>query len=153
MRKFSLLIVLLSITTLAVAQKPACQRCSNKSAVGRYGYNCSGVAPNPFHNFAVEPFAAYGVVTGDTAGQWHGYGKVSFNGTIAPWTHDTTPANPAEVKSDCTGSVTYQVTVGGNAVPDAHFDFVINDDGKKVEGFPTDPGYAVNCHLELQNPK
>ncbi|HZQ24045.1 MAG TPA: hypothetical protein VFA89_14740 [Terriglobales bacterium] len=151
MRKFSLLAIMISIATIALAQKPNHHnQCSNRSAVGRYGYNCSGVAPNPFDSFATEPFAAYGMVTSDGTGQWNGYGKVSFNGNVQPWTHNTRLDGPSVVNSDCTGNVTYVVTVGGNPVPDAHFDFVITADGAKVEGFPTDAGYAVTCHLEAE---
>jgi hypothetical protein len=54
------------------------------------------------------------------------------------------------VNPDCTGSVTYEVTVGGNSVPDAHFEFVIVDDGREVKGFPIDNGYAASCQLILE---
>ena len=141
---FSLLLI---SATLASAQAS----CSNKSAKGTYGYSCSGVAPNPANGLKVEPFAAYGVVTADGKGQWNGYGKVSFNGAVLPWTHDT--HEPAIVNPDCTGSVTYAVTVGGNPVPDAHFEFVIVDDGREIKGFPIDTGYAVSCQLILEKNK
>jgi hypothetical protein len=134
----------------AIAQPNSGTSCSNQSAKGRYGYSCSGVAANPFNNFSIQPFAAYGVVTGDGEGQWNGQGKVSFNGTIVPWTHKTRMDDPAQVNPDCTGSVTYEVTVGGGPVPDAHFEFVIVDDGREIKGFPIDPGYAVSCQLILQ---
>ncbi len=128
----------------AESQGPACNL---RSAIGSYGYSCTGVAPNPFNNFAVEPFAAYGYVASDGRGQWNGYGKVSFNGTVAAWTHNTRPNTPATVNPDCTGSVTYAVTVGGYPVPDAHFEYVIVDNGREVKGFPVDQGYAVSCQL------
>ena len=51
---------------------------------------------------------------------------------------------------DCTGAVTYEVTVGGQPVPDAHFDYVIVDNGREVKGFPTDAGYAMSCQLILE---
>jgi hypothetical protein len=43
--------------------------------------------------------------------------------------------------------VTYAVTVAESPVPDAHFEFVIVNDGQEVKGFPIDAGYAVNCQL------
>jgi hypothetical protein len=135
------------VSNVAAKERPVC---SNKSARGTYGYSCTGVAPNPVDSFKVEPFAAYGVVTADGKGQWNGQGKVSFNGVIMPWTHDTRPGAPAIVNPDCTGNVTYEVTVGGGAVPDAHFEFVIVDDGHEVKGFPVDSGYAVSCQLILE---
>jgi len=141
------LILMLSTASLGQAPNPACNM---RSAMGAYGYSCSGVAPNPFNNFAVEPFSAYGYVFGDGRGQWHGYGKVSFNGNVAPWTHNTRLNEPAVVKPDCTGSVTYAVTVGSQTVPDAHFEYVIVDNGREVKGFPIDPGYAVSCQLILE---
>ncbi len=129
------------------------QACSNKSAKGTYGYTCNGFAANPFNNFAIEPFAGYGVVIGDGRGQWNGQGKVSFNGSIHTWTHNTKKEAPATVNPDCTGSVTYAVTVDGYPIPDVHFEFVFVDDGREVDGFPVDTGYAVTCRLILQSGK
>ena len=51
---------------------------------------------------------------------------------------------------DCTGSVTYEVTIAGQQAPDAHFEYVIVDDGREVKGFPVDNGYAVTCQLILE---
>jgi hypothetical protein len=145
---FLLLLSWMASAAAGQSQQQKCQRaCTTRSATGTYGYSCTGVAPNPLNNFKVEPFAAYGVVTSDGKGQWNGHGKVSFNGTVVPWTHDTRKDTPAVVNPDCTGSVTYEVTVGGNAVPDAHFEYVIVNDGLEVKGFPVDPGYAVSCQL------
>jgi len=141
--------LILLIGTAALAQTPS-PMCNLRSAMGAYGYSCSGVAPNPFDGFTVEPFSAYGYVFGDGRGQWHGYGKVSFNGSVAPWTHNTRKNDPATVNPDCTGAVTYEVTVGGQAVPDAHFEYVIVDNGREVKGFPVDAGYAVSCQLILE---
>ena len=58
--------------------------------------------------------------------------------------------DPATVNPDCTGAVSYEVTVGGQAVPDAHFEYVIVDNGREVKGFPVDAGYAVSCQLILE---
>lgn len=147
----SISFLMLFATVIAFAQNPPPMRgCNLRSAVGAYGYSCTGVAPNPFNNFAVEPFAAYGFVYGDGAGQWNGYGKVSFNGNLVPWTHNTRLGAPGTVKPDCTGAVTYQVTVGGQPAPDAHFEYVIVDNGREVKGFPVDPGYAVSCQMILE---
>ncbi len=119
------------------------QSCSNRSAKGTHGYSCTG-----FVNGA--PFANVGVVVGDGRGHWNGRGRVSLNGDIHSWTHKTRPDQPAVVNSDCTGSVTYEVTFDGYPAPDAHFDFVIVSDGAELKGFPTEPGYAVVCQLTLE---
>jgi hypothetical protein len=143
--------IALIITAITLAVPVMAQQiCTSKSGRGAYGYSCTGVAPNPADGFKVEPFAAYGVVTSDGEGQWHGYGKVSFDGAVLSWTHDTRPSEPATVNADCTGSVTYQVTVAGNPVPDAHFEYVIVNEGREIKGFPIDPGYAVSCQLVLE---
>ena len=134
-----------SLTAITLAQHSQ-NSCSNRSAKGTYGYNCSGFVGG-------QPFAAYGVVTGDGKGQWNGYGTVSLNGTILPWTHNTRPTEPATVNPDCTGAVTYEVTLGGQPAPDAHFQFVVVDDGREVKGFPADPGYAASCQLILEKNK
>ena len=130
------------IAGVAAAQQAPQNACSNRSAKGLYGYSCTGYVGG-------QPFAAYGVVASDGKGQWNGKGTVSLNGTILPWTHNTRPTEPALVNLDCTGKVTYEVTMGGQSAPDAHFDFVIVDDGREVKGFPADPGYAATCQLIL----
>jgi len=129
--------LMLAVAVFGQAGSPACNL---RSAMGAYGYSCSGA-------YQGQPFAAYGYVYGDGRGQWHGYGKVSLNGTILPWTHDTRASDPATVNPDCTGSVTYQITVAGQSAPDAHFEYVIVDNGREVKGFPVDQGYAVSCQL------
>jgi len=144
--KMTLLLGTLTLAAAVFGQTPS-PMCNSRSATGPYGYSCTGVAPNPFDNFAVEPFAAYGYVFGDGRGQWNGYGKVSFNGVVAAWTHNTRKDAPSVVNPDCTGSVTYEVTVDGYPVPDAHFEYVIVDNGREIKGFPIDQGYAVSCQL------
>jgi hypothetical protein len=138
--KMTLLLATLLLAVAAFGESP---KCNLRSAMGAYGYSCSGA-------YQGQPFAAYGYVFGDGRGQWHGYGKVSLNGTILPWTHDTRPNNPATVNPDCTGSVTYAVTIAGQPAPDSHFEYVIVDEGREVKGFPVDAGYAVSCHLILE---
>jgi len=54
----------LSLPTSSLAQHPQ-NSCSNRSTKGAYGYSCSGFVGG-------QPFAAYGVVTGDGKGQWKG---------------------------------------------------------------------------------
>jgi len=147
MKRLIVALFLLAMTIASAAQQHHPYKCTNATGKGNYGYSCSGVATNPLDGL-VEPFAAYGVVTGDGKGQWDGYGKVSFNGKlIVPWTHKTRPYAPSIVNPDCTGSVTYEVTVAGYPQPDAHFDFVIVNGGQEIKGFPTDAGYAVVCQL------
>jgi len=140
--KTTLVLVTLLFAIAAFGQS-ANKACNLRSAIGAYGYSCNG-------SYGGQPFAAYGYVDSDGKGQWHGYGKVSLNGTILPWTHNTRPNDPATVNPDCTGSVTYEVTIAGQPAPDAHFEYVIVDDGHEVKGFPVDAGYAVSCQLILE---
>jgi hypothetical protein len=132
--------LMLSIAAFGQTANPSCNL---RSAAGAYGYSCSGA-------YQGQPFAAYGYVYGDGRGQWHGYGKVSLNGTILPWTHETRSSDPATVNPDCTGSVTYEITIAGQPAPDAHFEYVIVENGRELKGFPIDPGYAVSCQLILE---
>ncbi len=140
--KTTLLVVTLMLAIAAFGQSPN-RACNLRSATGAYGYSCSGA-------YGGQPFAAYGYVFSDGRGQWNGYGKVSLNGTILPWTHKTRQNDPATVNPDCTGAVTYEVTIAGQPAPDAHFEYVIVDDGHEVKGFPVDAGYAVSCQLILE---
>jgi hypothetical protein len=140
--KTTLLLLTLVFAIVASGQSPN-RACNLRSATGAYGYSCNGA-------YGGQPFAAYGYVFSDGRGQWNGYGKVSLNGTVLPWTHNTRPNDPATVNPDCTGSVTYEVTIAGQPAPDAHFEYVIVDDGHEVKGFPVDSGYAVSCQLILE---
>src|SRR3974390_1509063 len=88
--KMTLLLAMSVLAVAAYGETPG-KECNSRSAVGSYGYSCTGVAPNPADSFKTEPFSAYGYVFGDGTGQWNGYGKVSFNGTVLPWTHKTRP--------------------------------------------------------------
>jgi len=105
----TLLLATLMPAVAAFGQSPG-PACNERSAIGAYGYSCSGA-------YQGQPFAAYGYVYGDSRGQWHGYGKVSLNGTILPWTHDTKTNDPATVNPDCTGSVTYEITKLASPLP------------------------------------
>lgn len=133
----SLFLLFCSAFSIAGDNGPAC---SNRLGKGTYGYSCAGAVGG-------LPFAAYGVVTADGRGQYLGHGKFNLNGEVHAWTHNTRKFEPSSVNPDCTGTVTYKVTVDGYDAPDAHFDFVIVDNGREIKGFPTDPGYAATCQL------
>ena len=94
--KTTLLLVTLLFAIAAFGEE---QRPKLQSPVrhGAYGYSCSGAHQG-------QPFAAYGYVHSDGKGQWHGYGKLSLNGTVLPWTHNTRANDPATVNPDCTGT-------------------------------------------------
>jgi hypothetical protein len=145
--KLFLLTLLTCLFTISAAAQQDSQRvCSNRLGKGTYGYSCSGALGG-------QPFAAYGVVAADGRGQYNGHGKFSVNGEVHAWTHNTRRLEPSTVNPDCTGNVTYQVTVDVYNAPDAHFKFVIVDGGHEIKGFPIDPGYAVSCQLILENEK
>ena len=75
----------------------------------------------------------------------NGHGTVSLNRTMLPCTHNTRPAEASTVNTDCTGSVTYKVTLGAQSAPDAHFQFVIVDDGREIKRFPADTGLLFSA--------
>ena len=134
--KTTLLLVTLLLAIAAFGQAPN-RACNLRSAAGAYGYSCSGFLRATLCRLRLRRQRRQGPVARETR----------LNGTILPWTHNTRPNDPATVNPDCTGSVTYEVTIAGQPAPDAHFEYVIVDDGREVKGFPVDAGYAVSCQL------
>ena len=127
----------LLITTAALCQAPS-RGCSLRTVAGAYGYQCSGTSNG-------MPFAANGYIYDDVNGVWRSHGTLSLNGTVMPWTADVRPNDPVKINPDCTGSASFKVTINGQPAPDAHFDFIVMENGRNLRGIETDPGTTVTC--------
>jgi hypothetical protein len=133
-------------------------KCSNRAIAGTYSYTCTGMVLLP-NVAAPVPIAILGVAHGDAAGNWHAAATMSFNGTFMPQYATTDPnlgGVPAVVKSDCSGTITYQTYTGDPNATDSQYmgplpiNFVIMNNGSEIKGLPTNPGYTVTCHLVRQ---
>jgi hypothetical protein len=93
------------------------------------------------------PISLIGTVKADYAGSFAGTGKVSLGGAILDETVKT--ATPAVVNSDCTGTITYIQTIGGQAAPP--LDIVFHAGGKTILGMSVDAGATMSCTLRLMS--
>jgi hypothetical protein len=110
-----------------------------------YGFSCSGtvIASDVL---PTGPFAQVGQVTCDGIDTCTGTALASFNGFIVAAEVNGTYT----VNSDGTGSVTYDLTIGGEPAGQLPIYFVITDKGRGIKGLPTTPGFAVTCDLKVQ---
>jgi hypothetical protein len=70
----------------------------------------------------------------------------SFNGLILSLElTGTYTVNP-----NGTGSVLYDLTIGGQPAGQLPIDFVITEKGRGIKGLPTTPGFAITCDLQSQ---
>jgi hypothetical protein len=110
------------------------KECSNATLQGSFGYTSTGTlldtyVPPPF----AGPFGEVGRQTFDGKGNTKATATLSANGNIQQVTIEGT----YKVNSDCTGSMTLNVSPLGATV---HADFVIDDDGAELRAIGTDSG-------------
>jgi hypothetical protein len=117
----------LGVAPTAVAQVN--KGCSNATLTGTFAYTVTGsfvVAPAP-----VGPYGEVGSQTFDGNGGTVATGMSSSNGNIASSTVTGTYA----VKSDCTGTFTFQIAPGISS----HYFFAISDGGDGYQAVCLDP--------------
>ena len=119
------------------------QQCSTKTTVGRYKVVCDGfLTPGP--NAPLLPAKELGTVNADQNGTFTSTdGKISLGGTIVTQTVTGTET----LNTDCTGSIAFSQTINGQPAPPLHIDFVVSDNGNKIEGLAVDPGTVFSCRL------
>jgi hypothetical protein len=119
--------------------------CSASGIAGTYVVKCSGyLTPGP--NAPMVPATLLGKAVGERNGNWSGNGgTLSIGGTIV--TQDVKSVGPAEVKPDCTGSITYSQTINGQSAPNIHFNFIVGKNSDVIDGIGTDPGSVFACTL------
>lgn len=128
--------VLLSATPLWAEQ------CSNRTTQGRYVVVGEGyLSPGP--NAPLVPAKLLGTVTGDQNGMYSGTGTVSIGGQVfVQEVVGTQKLNP-----DCTGFISYKQTINEQPAPNISFNFVVSDDGDRIDGLSADPGAVFSAVL------
>lgn len=126
-----------------LATRLEAQQCSTKTTVGRYKVVCDGfLTPGP--NAPLLPAKELGTVNADQNGTFTSTdGKISLGGTIVTQTVTGTET----LNTDCTGSIAFSQTINGQPAPPLHIDFVVSDNGNKIEGLAVDPGTVFSCRL------
>jgi hypothetical protein len=119
------------------------KECSNATLQGGFGYTSTGnllasipMLPPPF----AGPFAEVGRQTFDGKGDTDASASLSANGNI----QTVTVAGAYTVKSDCTGTMTLNVSPLGIV---ANLDFVIDNDGAELRAIVTNSGGFIESRV------
>ena len=120
---------------------PACVPATTQ---GTYAVLCTGYV-SPAAGGPQVPISIIGIVTGDWAGKFTGTGKASIGGTIV----DQEATGTFNLKSDCTGSITYTQKISGQPAPNLNIVAHVLNLGKEIRGMSVDPGATMTCSLKL----
>ena len=74
---------------------------------------------------------------------WDCAGQINLGGTVL----DQTLQGQATNRANCTGTITYANTVGGQSQGTLNIFYVISDSGAVISGLPTNPGVVLACSL------
>lgn len=130
----------LGLSVFATAQ----DACTASGIAGKYVVKCNGyISPAP--NAPMLPATLLASANATKNGQWTGTGTLSLGGSIV--TQDVKSVGPAQVNPDCTGSITYSQTINGQPAPDIHFNFIVGEGSRKLDGISIDPGTVFSCTL------
>lgn len=140
--KLNVVAYLALLTALLCASGLEAQVCSTLTTVGRYSVVCDGYL-TPAANAPLTPAKILGIVTANDDGVFNGSATVSLGGTIVP----QTVTGPATINKDCSGSITYAQTLGGQAGPPLDITFVVSQEGNRIDGLATDTGAVLSCVL------
>ena len=142
-------IALLAIPAVLTANNPAsAQQCSPKTTEGRYLVICDGfLVPGP--NAPLLPSKLLATVTSDENGTFRSSdSRLTIGGTFL---HQVIVGTEV-LSPDCTGTITYAVTVNGQPAPPLNFAFVVSENGKQIDGLGIDPGTVFSCRLSRMPP-
>ena len=134
----------LTMILLAPAWAQNTAACTPAATHGTYSVTCSGFL-SPTAGAPQVPFSAIGTVTGDWGGKFTGTAKASLGGTMV----DQTVSGTLVVSSDCTGSISYDQKINGQAASNLNISYQVLDEGKEIRGMATDPGSTISCNLWL----
>jgi len=134
---------LLVLGLLLTGAAAGAQQCTARTTVGRYLVVCDGFLM-PVPNSPLVPAKELATVVSGSSGTFKSTdGILTLGGIIL----HSTAIGTGVTKPDCTGTITYQQTINGQAAPDLHIAYVISKNGDAIDGIDTDPGAVFSCHL------
>lgn len=117
--------------------------CSAQTTVGRYIVICNGyLSPGP--NAPLLPAKLLGNVTADQGGTFTGSSTVMIGGGPAITQNVIGTESLGE---DCNGTISYTTTLNGNPGPPLDINFVVSENGDRIDGLVVDPGTVFSCEL------
>jgi hypothetical protein len=134
----------LSTATLVIGLigHASAQQCSTRTTAGKYAVTCDGFL-TPAPGAPLVPAKILSVATADRKGNFTASGTISIGGTIL----QQEVTGTEQLNPDCTGTITYEQTIGGQPGPPLDITFFVSQDGNIIDGLVVDPGTALACKL------
>ena len=133
--KLIVLMLSLGITTPALAAP----QCAQHTTRGQWMYTCEG-------ELFGAPARGLGTCTASSSAFWQCSGRLNVGGVVQTQTF----VGQAHNKEDCTGTIAYDTTLGGQPTGTLNIDYVIYEQGGAIKGLPVDPpaGGVLACSLK-----
>ena len=141
------IIVAVGLALLLAANGLLTQSCSTRTTVGRYVVTCDGFL-TPGQNALLVPAKILATATADKNGTFSGPGTISLGGTVLPMS----VVGTEKLNQDCTGTISYNLTLAGQPGPPLDITFVVSDGGLTISGLVTDQGAVFGCTLKRMLP-
>jgi hypothetical protein len=140
---------LLVLGLLLSTKGAGAQQCSARTTVGRYVVICEGFL-SPVPNSPLVPAKELATVDADASATFKSSdGILTLGGVIL----HSAVIGTGHTNPDCTGTITYEQTIDGQAAPDLHISYVVSKNGDSIHGIILDPGSVFSCHLTRISPE
>ena len=128
-----------AVLSLLMSPAFAGPSCDQRTTTGTWAFRCEGKlsAPDP------TPARSLGTCTATRDAYWRCTGDVNLGGVIVP----QAVQGQAHNNADCTGSIRYEQTIGGQPAPPLDINYVILDGGDTIWGLPLNSGGVLTCSL------
>lgn len=133
--------LVLSVVAPSVLASPAC---TQQLTRGAWVYTCEGTLPTP----SPTPTRLLGTCNASKSAYWTCEGSANLGGTIIPQSLQGQANNNA----DCTGTISYTQTLGGNPAGTLDIQYVISEGGNAINGLPVNSGGVLSCSLKRIGP-
>ena len=131
---------LLLILGAGMSQAYADPSCNQQTTRGAWTYTCEGQLPTP------SPTATrmLGTCSASRTGYWTCSGNVNLGGQIIP----QGLTGQAYINQNCTGTISYNHTLGGQPAGTLDIDYVVSVGGMQIDGLPVNSGGVLSCSLK-----
>jgi len=113
--------------------------CSNQTTRGSWVYTCEGTLPTMAQTNTR--------LLGSCVATRQGYFTCSGNANLGGQVLTQTLEGQANTAPNCTGTITYANTVGGQPAGTLDIYFVVSRNGDVIDGLPTNSGGVLACKL------
>ena len=120
----------------------AAPQCTQQTTRGDWGFTCEGELPA-----GGASLRSLGTCTASRTAFWDCTATVNLGGQLVPQELH----GQAQNNADCTGTITYEQSLGGQPAGQLKINYVIFDQGDAIKGLPTNSGGVLACSLKRIN--